>query len=468
MSSSAVGFDSLQHRDAEFRLRRQPALLQFVLLLHLSFITVALAGQVPPDESEHDPFGRSFSDSSTESDNPSGTPSSLTIDRSGRVTLIGPDMVPHLIVTPRIRVQLLGGSELQDGSDPVDFQGSDLLIEGSALESNHFRFRADLDGLRSPGTFSEAWIDRRIGTRLHLTTGRIPNALGLQGGIPLEDRLTISPGVLDWIDEGSSWALRAGGLWLDDAISADLQARLGGAADLRGEFFGGQGFAGRLSVQPFAPLLFGGPGAIDSSHSAFSMFIAGRWDHDLDGHFQIESPGESTIYRTQNLQMDSARWVRAGWRWPVLDWLHLENEWSRAGFFGVETNDPITDFPGELDGWQLGIRLLPFSDESLAIRSGPDLPPRLFDASSPHDRKDLEVLVRYEKADLGDELQQLGLLEAGTDAGGVEVFRLGICSRPSPWFRWLLEGTRTCTKGGTSSFDGLEVTSIRLMFEFGG
>jgi len=468
LSSSAVGLNSLQYRGPDFLLRQQPALLQFVLLLQLLFFSVALAGQVPPDGSEHDPFGRSLSDSSIDSDIPSGTPSSLTLDRSGRVTLIGPDMVPHLILTPRIRFQVRAGSGPEDGSSRVNFQGSDLLIEGSALESNHFRFRADLDGLRSPGTFSEAWIDRRVGTGLHITTGRIPNALGLQGGIPPEDRLTISPGVLDWIDGGSSWALRAGGLWLDDAISADIQARLGGAADLRGEFFGGQGLAGRLSIQPFAPLLFGGPGAVDSSHSAFSMFISGRWDHDLDGHFQIESPGESTIYRTRNLQMEAARWVRAGWRWPVLDWLHLENEWSRAGFFGVETNGSTTDFPGELDGWQLGIRLLPFSDESLAIRSGPDLPPRIFDASSPHDRKDLEVLVRYEKADLGDEMQQQSLLEQGTDAGGVEVFRLGICARPSPWFRWLLEGTRTCTKGGTSSFEGDEVTSIRLMFEFGG
>ncbi|MEE2889775.1 MAG: hypothetical protein VX404_04955 [Planctomycetota bacterium] len=463
MSSSAVGDRSLQHRVLDIRLRWQPALFRFAMLLHLFIFTAILSGQTFPDETDDEVFGRSFSDSPTDPHDGDGTPSSITIDQSGRVRVIGPDRVPHLNMIPTIRFEILGGSELEDGSDPVNFQGSDLLIEGSALESNHFRFRVDLAGLRSPGTFSEAWIDRRIGTGLHLTSGRIPNALGLQAGLPPEDRMTISHGLLDWIDEGSSWALRLGGRWLDDAVTSDFQMRLGGAADLRGEFFGGQGFSGRLSVQPFAPLLFGGPSAIDSKRSAFSIFISGRWDQDVDGHFQIESPGTSTIYRTESLQMEGANWVRAGWHWPLFDWLHLENEWSRAGFFGVESGDTTSDFPGEFDGWQLGIRLLPFSDEILAKRTGPDLPPGLFDASSPYDRSDFEVLVRYEKADLGDELAQQGL-----DAGGVEVFRLGICSRPSRWFRWLLEGTRTSTKRDISSFDGDHATSIRLLFEIGG
>jgi len=419
-------------------------------------------------ESDDDPFGLPFSDSTTNSERETQVRSSISIDSHGRITVIGPDQVPHLRLIGTFRLGLLGVTEQEDPPNRFRFQNSDLRIEGSALENNHFRFRVDLDGVRSPGIFSEAWIDRKVRNGIHLTLGRVPNALGLQGGLPPEDRLTISHGVLDWIDEGSSWALRAGGRWLEDAITLDLNTRLGGAADLRGDFFGGQGFSGRLALHPFAPLLFGGPTAIDSAENNFSVFISGRLDHEADGHFQIESPGESMLYRSQNLQMDSARWVRAGWRWPIFDWLHLENEWSRTGFFGVENAGTSSDFPGEIDGWQLGIRFLLSSNESLTTRTGPDLPPGPFDDLSPFDHNDLEVLVRYEKADLGDQLAQQGLMTAGTDAGGVQVLRVGVSSRSTSWFRWLLEGTSTVTERQISAFDGDDATSIRLLFEIGG
>ncbi|MGE4619192.1 MAG: hypothetical protein AAEJ04_05220 [Planctomycetota bacterium] len=447
--------------------QRQVARIIFISLLLVSWATVA--GQSPFDDPfnriKDDPFVDIFADPPTLSPENS---SSISVDRSGRISVIGPDGVPQLNLIGTFRLGILGVSENEEKESRVRLHDSNFRIEGSALENNHFRFRADLDGLRTPGVFSEAWIDRRFRNKFHFTFGRIPNAMGLEGGLPPEDRLTISNGILDWIGEGSSWALRAGGRWLDEAITLDVQTRLGGAADLRGDFFGGKGFSGRLSLEPFAPLLFGGPNAIDSKDSEFSVFVSGRLDQEIDGHFQIESPGELTVFRSQNLAMNSARWVHAGWRWPLFRWLHLENEWSRTGFFGVETAGARNDYPGEIDSWQLGIRFLLSPEENLPTRSGPDLPPGLFDAHSPFDTKDLEVLVRYEKADLGDNLSQDGLLEAGTDAGEVQVLRLGISSRPTPWFRWLLEATSTTTQHEISSFDDDGATNIRLLLELGG
>lgn len=420
------------------------------------------------DSAEDDPFGLPFTDSTTDSQSTPRTPSSISISRNGTIKIVGPDEVPNLHIIGTLRFGIDGVSNPEDRSNQVHFKNSDLRIEGSALESNHFRFRADLDGTRSPGLFSEAWIDREIRNGIHLTGGRMPNSLGLQGGLPPEDRLTISHSLLDWIDEGSCWALRVGGRWLNDAITCDFQTRLGGAADLRGDFFGGQGFSGRISMQPFAPLLFGGPTADNSSEKHFTAFLSGRWDQEVDGHFQIESPGESLLYRSENLQMDSSRWVRAGWRWPILDWLHLENEWSRTGFFGIQSGGSAFDFPGEFDGWQLALRVLPFSNQPLVTRVGPDLPPVLFDATGPFDRRNLEVLVRYEDTDFGDQMTLQGLVDPATDAGSAQVLRLGIASRPTPWFRWLLEATRTVTERPISAFNDDESDSIRILFEIGG
>lgn len=469
LSSSGVTLDQHSCKRLKPGPGRQSLFIFFsVLLAQFIGYSGLILAQVEPKHPEGDPFGLPFTESTTEEDRIARTPSSISISRTGRITVIGPDQVPNLRIIGTLRIGIDDATGQDDQSSKVHFRNSDIRIEGSALDSNHFRFRANLDGVRSPGVFSEAWIDRELRNGLHLTGGRIPNSLGLQGGLPPEDRITISHGLLDWIDEGSSWALRAGGRWLDDSVTVDFQTRLGGAADLRGDYFGGQGVSGRLSLKPFAPLLFGGPTADDSPDKHFSVFLSGRWDHDVDGQFQVESGGESLIFQSKNLQMDSTRWVRAGWRWPILDWLHLENEWSRTGFFGVESTGTTFDSPGEIDGWQLAVRLLPFSSHSLATRSGPDLPPGLFDELSPFDQKDIEVLIRYEKVDLGDQLARQGLLNLGAEAGAVQVLRLGIASRPTAWCRWLLEGTRTVTEGPISAFDGDENTSIRILFEIGG
>ncbi|HIG05351.1 MAG TPA: hypothetical protein EYQ08_06435, partial [Planctomycetes bacterium] len=199
----------------------------------------------------------------------------ITIQHGGRISIVGPGDVPHLELVGTLRLD----STIHSEQDPSSLSGtnlrrSDLRIEGSALEKNHFRFRLNFEDENSVGVFSEFWIDRHIRGGLHLTGGRIPNSMGLQGGLFQEDRLTISQGLIDWISEGSSYSIRGGGRWLDDAIITDLQARLGRSVDPRGQRFGGQGISGRLSVQPFSRLLFGGPEAVETPGSRFSMFIA--------------------------------------------------------------------------------------------------------------------------------------------------------------------------------------------------
>ncbi|MDE0960801.1 MAG: hypothetical protein OSB09_08480 [Planctomycetota bacterium] len=292
--------------------------------------------------------------------------------------------------------------------------------------------------------------------------------MGLQAGLFQEDRLTISEGLIDWISEGSSGSIRGGGRWLDDAIVSDLQVRLGSSADPQGMKFGGQGISGRLSLQPFSRLLFGGPYAPETPGSRFSMFISGRLEHHCDGQIQVQSPGEQTLLQTVPLKVESARWVRAGWRWPLLEWLHIENEWMTHGLHGTETPSGPINLAGDLTGWQFGVRALLARKASLPTRSGPDLPPAPFDTPSSFDQAGLEVLFRYERAHLGKELQTHGLLEAGSGAGTVQVLRVGLAARPQPWLRWLLEATWTETEESMSVFDDDRGTNLRLMFELGG
>jgi hypothetical protein len=393
----------------------------------------------------------------------------INIQHGGRISIVGPGDVPHLELVGTLRLD----STIHSQQDPSSLSGtslrrSDLRIEGSALEKNHFRFRLNFDDENSVGVFSEFWIDRYIRGGLHLTGGRIPNSMGLQGGLFQEDRLTVSQGLIDWISEGSSTSIRGGGRWLDDAIITDLQARLGNSVDPRGQRFGGQGISGRLSIQPFSRLLFGGPDAVETPGSRFSMFIAGRLEHHCEGRIQVLSPEELPLMKTIPLEVESARWVRAGWRWPLLEWLHLENEWMTHGLHGTETTSGPTDLPGDLTGWQFGIRALISRNKSLPTRSGPDLPPTTFDAPSPFDGPNVELLLRYERAHLAEQLEGLGLLDPGSAGGTVQVLRAGLSARPKPWLRWLFEATWAQTEESMSTFDDDRGTNLRLMLELGG
>ena len=393
----------------------------------------------------------------------------IHLKHGGRISIVGPGDVPHLELVGTLRLD----STIHTQQDPSSLSGtslrrSDIRIEGSALEKNHFRFRLNFEDENSAGVFSEFWIDRHIRGGLHLTGGRIANSMGLQGGLFQEDRLTVSQGLIDWISEGSSTSIRGGGRWLDDAIITDLQARLGNSVDPRGLRFGGQGISGRLSVQPFSRLLFGGPDAVETPGSRFSMFIAGRLEHGCEGRIQVLSPEELPLMNTLPLEVESARWVRAGWRWPLLEWLHLENEWMTHGLHGTETTSGPTDLPGDLTGWQFGIRALISRNNSLPTRSGPDLPPTTFDAPSPFDGPNVELLLRYERAHLAGELENLGLLDPGTAGGTVQVLRAGLSARSKPWVRWLFEATWTRTDESMTTFDDDRGTNLRLMLELGG
>ncbi len=445
-----------------------------LLLLIPCFFTCGISSNrlIQAQDPFEDPFEESTSILDTAEDllSPGDSNSGASIDviHGGRIHVSGPNNVPNLSMVATLRVEVDLQSETESSQQSAQFRGSDLRLEGSALDDNHYRFRLDLDGTDSPGLFSEAWVDRRVSGLFHLSGGRIPNFFGLKAGLPREDRLSFSSGVLDWLSEGSSWSLRTGGRWVEDAVISDLQARFGGAADPGGEYFGGSGISGRLSIEPFSPLLFGGPGAADTPGSGFSMFVAGRIDHDVAGRIQVRSPGNTSLLNTQHLSARSVRWVQAGWRWPVRHWLHLENEWMRQGLHGVEMGTDRIDLPGEFTGWRFGIRTLLPGTHSLKTRYGPDLPPARYDAPGQYDAQGVEMLLEYERANLAEQLQHEGLLAAGSASGTVQILKVGLGIRPRPWLRCLLEGAWISTEESAGIYPEDDANSIRLMLEFGG
>jgi len=431
-----------------------------------------IGAQDPFDDPFDDPFNDASSLLETGEDLlpavDSDASATIEVAHGGRIHISGPNNVPNLSLVATLRVEVDLHSETESSPQPPRFRGGDLRMEGSALEDNHYRFRLNLDGLDSPGLFSEAWLDRRISGLFHLSAGRIPNSFGLKAGLPREDRITFTSGVLDWLSEGSSWSLRTGGRWVEDAVISDLQARFGGAADPGGDYFGGSGISGRLSIEPFSPLLFGGPGAVDTPGSGFSMFLAGRIDHEAAGRIQVRSPGDTSLLNTQHLSARSVRWVQAGWRWPVRHWLHLENEWMRQGLHGVEKGNDRIDLPGEFTGWRFGIRTLLSETPALKSRYGPDLPPSSFDTPGQYDTEAVELLLEYERANLAEQLQDEGMLALGSASGTVQILKVGLGIRPRSWFRCLLEGAWISTEEAAGIYPTDEARSIRLMLEFGG
>ena len=77
-------------------------------------------------ESNDDPFSLPFSDSTTNSERETQVRSSISIDSHGRITVIGPDQVPHLRLIGTFRLGLLGVTEQEDPPNRFRFQNSDL------------------------------------------------------------------------------------------------------------------------------------------------------------------------------------------------------------------------------------------------------------------------------------------------------------------------------------------------------
>lgn len=455
------------------------ALLLVSLNLSILQSTSILEAQIDGDPFE-DPFAESTPDGIFGVDpfaeniqNPQDTQvdsGSISIAKSGRIRILGPGGVPDLSILPSLRLDFLHSSEGSPDPD-VSTTKSEIRFEGNLLKENSFLVRFDLAGNKSTGVISELWLDRAFGSGLHLTAGRLPITMGLESFPGQEKRITITPGLLDWLGGGSAWGVRSGGSWVNHSLTGDIQLSLGDNVDVGGKDFGGYGLLTRFTMRPFSRYLFGGPAEAGELLEGFSFFVTGRWDHNAKGKLQINSAGDVSLYRSTDLEMENANWVRTGWRLPITDFFHIENEWNRTSLYGV--GDDKTDMPGEITGFQFSFRLRLGSETPLPVSIPLDLPGQISD-TSPKDQKEdfpVDLLLRYEQLSPKERLLNEGLLETEHDLSDLRSLRLVLSKQQTQSIRWILESAWTRNNSPINLSGNLgqaeDIFSFRCLMEIG-
>ncbi|OUU24453.1 MAG: hypothetical protein CBC13_03385 [Planctomycetia bacterium TMED53] len=428
-----------------------------------------------------DPFDDVFdsNEGTSEEPNPEKIRGSISIGPGMRINITGPGGVPDLNIIPTLRIGLNHSPEEMERPS-LTTRESEIRFQGKILERDAFFGRFNLAGDRDHGVLSEVWFDTSLAHGFHLTAGRIPNTMGLESFPGHERRISITPGLLDWAGGGSAWGIRTGGRWINGTLTGDLQFLLDEPVDVDGNDFGGYGVLTKITMRPLSQFLFGGPSAPDRLWKDTSLFVTGRWDWEADGAFRIRSASDLNLLATPDLHFDNIHWVRAGWRLPLSEYLQFENEWLRTGFFGVGSTD--IDMPGEMTGFQMGLRVRLSSNVPLPFDLPLDLPggdwsfddpsSALLQSSQPEEVEDqgLDLILRYEQLTSKSQLADFGLLEVGSPENDLESIRIAVTRSSSSSIRWTLEGVWTGSdtpillKNSTSA-DNL--FTFRCLFELG-
>ena len=169
--------------------------------------------------------------------------------------------------------------------------------------------------------------------------------------------------------------------------------------------------------------------------------------------------------------MENANWVRTGWRLPITDFFHIENEWNRTSLYGV--GDDKTDMPGEITGFQFSFRLRLGSETPLPVSIPLDLPGQISD-TSPKDQKEdfpVDLLLRYEQLSPKERLLNEGLLETEHDLSDLRSLRLVLSKQQTQSIRWILESAWTRNNSPINLSGNLgqaeDIFSFRCLMEIG-
>ncbi|MGD9106407.1 MAG: porin [Desulfobacterales bacterium] len=331
-----------------------------------------------------------------------------------------------------------------------------LRITGRYGDKFHFYIEPDLLGIDTKNNLYEAWAGWDITPALQVKVGQIRVALNSEFATRPEDFPSIDYGFSSYLDGRYDLGLQVDGLLWDSAIWYQGSVTAGQGFDLDGNrksepqcsirtvVFPMRGFEYNLLKDGFLGLSF-------------------AWSPDYDDEIFLQTPLRSTVFTTQDLDGDSARWIHAefGWYWGPFrmgaERVDGEIQDVKVGNALPQDFDQLTSWSayaswnitGERMRWERGRWLLPMLDDR------PEDKKQVFDFLKFLDPLGcLEVAFRYSNADIDRGLFDSGLTTYNPSTQEVRTATLNLNWYPQPGLKVTAGWVKTIADHELSTLGG--------------
>lgn len=336
------------------------------------------------------------------------------------------------------------------------WETANLRITGRYDNKFHFHIEPDLLGIDTKNNLYEAWAGWDINSALQVKVGQIRVALNSEFSTRPEDFPSIDYGFSSYIDGRYDFGLQVNGLLWDSTIWYEGSATAGEGFDLDGNRKSDLQCSIRTVVFPMHGLGY------NLLKGAF-LGLGFAWSPDYNDKIFLQTPLRSTVFTTENLDGDSARWIHAefGWYWGTFrvgaERVEGEIQDVKVGNATRQDFDRLTSWSAYAS-WNI-------TGERMRWDRGRWLPPML--DGGPEDKKQifnflkilgplgcLEVAFRYSNADIDRGLFRSGLATYNPSTQEVRTATLNLNWYPQPGLKVTAGWVKTIADHELSTFGG--------------
>ena len=331
-----------------------------------------------------------------------------------------------------------------------------LRITGSYGNKLYFYIEPDLIGIDTKNNLYEAWAAWDITPALQVKVGQIRVALNSEFATRPEDFPSIDYGFSSYLDGRYDLGLQVGGSLWGNTIWYQGSATAGEGFDLDGNRKSDPQGSIRAVVFPMQAL---GYNFLKGGFLGLGL----AWSPDYDDEIFLQTPLRSTVFTTQDLDGDSARWIHAefGWYWGAF---RLGAERVDGEIQDVKVGNATHQDFDQLTSWS-AYASWNITGERMRWDQGRWLPPML--DGQPEDKKQifdflkildplgcLEVVFRYSNADMDRGLFDRGLTTYNPSTQEVRTTTLNLNWYPQPGLKVTAGWVKTIADHELSTLGG--------------
>jgi phosphate-selective porin len=331
-----------------------------------------------------------------------------------------------------------------------------LRITGSYGNKFHFYIEPDLLGIDTKNNLYEAWAGWDISPKLRMKVGQIRVALNSEFATRPEDFPSTDYGFSSYLDGRYDLGLQVQGLLWGSTIWYQGSATAGQGFDLDGNRKSDPQVSIRAVVFPMQALGY-------SFLKGGFLGLGLAWSPDYDDEIFLQTPLRSTVFTTEDLDGDSARWIHVefGWYWGAF---RLGAERVDGEIEDVKVGNAVPQDFDQLTSWS-AYASWNITGERMRWERGRWLPPLL--DGRPEDKKQifdflkfldplgcLEVAFRYSNADIDRGLFDSGLTTYNPSTQEVRTATLNLNWYPQPGLKVTAGWVKTIADHELSTLGG--------------
>ena len=340
--------------------------------------------------------------------------------------------------------------------DGLRWETVNLQVTGNYNNKFSFFIEPDLLGIDTKNNLYEAWVGWDITPAFQVKVGQIQVALNSEFATRPEDFPSIDYGFSSYLDGRYDLGLQVDGSLWNHSIWYQGSATSGQGFDIDGNRKADSQYSIRAVVFPMQAL---GYNLLKGGFLGLGL----AWSPDYDDEIFLQTPLRSTVFTTQDLDGDSARWIHAefGWYWGAFrlgaERVDGEVQDVKVGNATHQDFDQLTSWSayaswnitGERMRWERGRWLSPVLD------GGPEDKKQIFDFLKFLDPLGcLEVAFRYSNADIDRGLFDSGLTTYNPSTQEVRTTTLNLNWYPQPGLKVTAGWVKTIADHELSTLGG--------------